>query len=170
MEGDRIWDMMSPEAHQYFKGNIHFLGHGALGYELMFVFAGLAIWRLLTAMFSFMQESRGLYLLTAAIAVGFLFYQGHTGGELVYRYGVGTGPMASGATPAPTPAPEEAAPLPTVYVPPETPAPAIPTAAASPGFAPPPAATSGSLMPPVASGSPAAGAAPAARSTAEANL
>ncbi len=170
METDRIWDMMSPQAQQYFKGNIHFLGHGALGYELMIVFAVLALWRLLTAMLSFMQESRSLYLLAAVIALGFLIYQGHTGGELVYRYGVGTGPMASGATPAPTPAPEEAAPLPTVYVPPETPAPAIPTAAASPGFAPPPAATSGSLMPPVASGSPAAGAAPAARSTAEANL
>jgi uncharacterized membrane protein len=170
MEADRIWDMMSPEAHQYFKGNIHFLGHGALGYELMIAFGVLAIWRLLIAMFGFMQESRGLYLLAAAIAVGFLFYQGHTGGELVYRYGVGTGPMASGATPAPTPAPQEAAPLPTVYVPPETPAPAIPTAAASPGPATPPASTSGSLMPPAASASPSSGKAPAARSTAEANL
>jgi len=167
MEADRIWDMMSPEAHQYFKGSVHFLGHGALGYELMIVFAALAVWRLLTALFSFMQETRGLYLLAAAIAVGFLVYQAHTGGELVYRYGVGTGQMASGA-PAPTPAPElPATPIPTVYVPPPTPAPAMPTAVATP--APP----GGSTMAPETAASPAAGASgatPAARSSAEANL
>ncbi len=165
MEADRIRDMvMSPEAKQYFKGSVHFLGHGELGYYLMLVFAGLALWRLLTAMFSFMAGTRDFYLLVALISVGFLFYQGHTGGELVYRYGVGTGPMASGATPAPTPAPQEATPIPTVYVPPATPAPAIPTAAAS--TAPP----AGSPTAPATAASPAAGASPAARSTAEANL
>ena len=149
IETDRIWDMMSPEARQYFKGSVHFLGHGALGYELMFVFAALAIWRLLTAILGFMQETRGLYLLAAMIALGFVFYQGHTGGQLVYHYGVGTGSMASGAMPAPTPAPQEATPIPSVYVPPATPAPAIPSAAASP------ASSAGSLMPPAASASPA---------------
>ena len=164
MEADRVWKMMSPEAQQYFKGSVHFLGHGALGYELMFVFAALAIWRLLTAMLSFMARTRDFYLLVALISVGFLFYQGHTGGQLVYRYGVGTGPMAAGAPPLPTPAPAAATPIPTVFVPPPTPEAAMPTPVAAP--APP----GGSLASPSAGASPAAGAAPAARSTAEANL
>jgi len=164
LEADRVWDMMSPQAQQYFKGSVHFLGHGALGYYLMYVFAALALWRLLTALFGFMQGSRGLYLLVAVISVGFLFYQAHTGGQLVYRYGVGTGPMAAGATPLPTPAPQAATPIPTVFVPPPTPEAAIPTPVATP--APP----GGSPASPSAGASPAAGAAPAARSTSEANL
>ncbi len=61
---------MSPQANQYFKGSVSFLGHGALGYELMIVFAALAVWRLLTALFSFMQETRGLYLLAAVYRGG----------------------------------------------------------------------------------------------------
>ncbi len=159
MEADRLWDMMSPEAQQYFKGSVHFLGHGALGLYLMYVFAGLAFWRLLTALFSFMQGSRGLYMLVAVISVGFLFYQAHTGGQLVYRYGVGTGPMAAGApSPLPTSEPELATPIPTVFVPPPTPESAMPTPAAAPA---PPAGS------PV---SPSADASPAARSTAEATL
>jgi len=170
MEADRIWEMMSPQAQQYFKGNIHFLGHGALGYYLMCVFAALATWRLLTALFRFMAGTRDFYLLVALIGVGFLVYQAHTGGELVYRYGVGTGPMASGATPAPTPAPVQATPMPTVYMPPATPAPAIPTAAASPA---PPAGSRtapATAASPASGASPAWGATPAARTTSEANL
>ncbi|MFZ0887158.1 MAG: DUF2231 domain-containing protein, partial [Candidatus Binataceae bacterium] len=92
MEADRVWKMMSAPAHDYFRGKDvrlfdGLLGHGALGYYLMFVFGVLAIWRILIAMFNFMAGSHGLYLLLAVIALILLLYQGHTGGELVYMYG-----------------------------------------------------------------------------------
>jgi len=155
MEAERVWKMMSAPAHDYFKGtDVRLfdgqLGHGALGYHLMLVFGVLAIWRILIAIFNFMAGSRGLYTLLAVIALILLLYQGHTGGELVYMYGVGTGPMAVGATPAPpqaaesataTPAappapsvaPASATPLPTVFVPPATPYPsAVPSETAKP--------------------------------------
>jgi uncharacterized membrane protein len=176
MEGDRIWEQMSPQAQAYFKsGGLHvrFLGHGALGYELMIVFGALAVWRIMAALLSFMEGTRGLYLLVAVISLGFLTYQGHTGGVLVYNYGVGTGAMAAGATPQPTPAPElPPAELPPVYVPPPTPAPGasapveMPTPANSPsagGTVEVPSAASPAK--PAAGASPAAGATPAIGAT-----
>lgn len=163
MESDRVWNMMSPDAKKYFKGaGVDFLGHGALGYYLMFVFGGLALWRILIALFNFMAGSRPLYLILAVTAMALLLYQGHTGGELVYSFGVGTGPMAAGMAPAAVPTPGAAAtavsaasatPVPTVFVPtpeatstpaalgsagptpsaaPATPAAARPTASAKP--------------------------------------
>jgi uncharacterized membrane protein len=180
METDRIWEQMSPQAQAYFKsGALHlrYLGHGALGYELMFVFGALAVWRIMTALLSFMEGTRGLYLLVAVISLGFLTYQGHTGGELVYYYGVGTGAMAAGATPQPTPAPElPSTELPPVYVPPDTSVPgAAASAEATPVANPPPTAPSsggtsevpsaGPSAKPDAGASPAAGATPAIGAT-----
>jgi uncharacterized membrane protein len=137
IEADRVWKMMSPAAKNYFKGSsAAFLGHGALGYYLMFVFAVLAIWRLLTALFDFMARSRPVYIAAALFALALLLYQGHTGGQLVYEYGVGTGWMAPGASPTAGPtATTVPTPVPTVYVPPPTPASSpiasAPTAAAA---------------------------------------
>ena len=153
MEADRIWKMMSQDAQGYFKGSVGFLGHGKLGYYLMFVFGALAIWRILQSMLGFMAGTRGFYLLVAVISLGFLLYQGHTGGELVYVYGVGTGPMAAGASPAATSTPEvQPTPIPMVFVPTPAPSP-LSSAAAS-------AAATGVVTP-----SPAAGATPIARTT-----
>jgi uncharacterized membrane protein len=124
MEADRVWKMLSPPAKDYFKGRPAFLGHGNLGYYLMFIFAALAIWRLLTALFSFMAGTRPVYIVTSVIALVLLLYQGHTGGELVYDYGVGTGWMAPGASPTAGPtATAVPTPIPTVYVSAPTPAP-----------------------------------------------
>ena len=123
IEVDRVWEMMSQPAKNYFKGGgVALLGHGALGYYLMIAFAVLTVWRILIALFNFMAGSRSLYLLLAFIALVVLLYQGHTGGELVYSYGIGTGGMAPGATPAaaPTPAASPTA-IPTVFVPQPTP-------------------------------------------------
>jgi uncharacterized membrane protein len=127
MEADRVWKMMPPAAQDYFKGGSAsflrpLLGHGTLGYALMFIFAALAIWRLLTALFNFMAGTRPVYIVAALIALILLLYQGHTGGQLVYDYGVGTGWMAPGASPTAGPAPTAMpTPVPTVYVPPPTP-------------------------------------------------
>ncbi len=60
MEADRIWDMMAAPAKDYFKGGSRaFLGHGQLGYYLMFVFAVLALWRILQALLGFVARTRG---------------------------------------------------------------------------------------------------------------
>jgi uncharacterized membrane protein len=148
MEADRVWDMMSPAAQQYFKGSPHFLGHGALGYYLTIVFAGLAVWRILTA-FNFMAGTRGLYLLVAFVSLGFLFYQGHTGGELVYLYGVGTGAMAANALPTAQPTAQvPATPIPTVYVP-------EPVATPAPIVTPAPAPSAAATIAPAAPAAPA---------------
>jgi uncharacterized membrane protein len=141
-EADRIWDMLSPAAKDYFErpGTItHHFGHGALGHYLTYVFAALAIWRLAIETMGFMNGTRSLYLIVAVIGAALLIYQGRTGGALVYTYGVGTGPMAPGATPATTgPTPQMTAnalsPTPAaVASPPATPPPApIATRTASP--------------------------------------
>lgn len=104
-ETDRVWDMLSPAAKEFFnpKGSItKYFGHGALGYELMIVFGVLALWRIVIAVFSFMEATHSIYLVFALLALVFLIYQAKTGGELVYRYQVGTGlqepgPVGTGA-------------------------------------------------------------------------
>lgn len=143
LEGERIWDLVNGHAKDVLKL------HAELGRYLMYTFAILALWRVLIQAFGFMQRTNGIYLLLAIIAVGVLLYQGKLGGELVYTYGVGTGPMAAGAvkamaaeTPAgaPSAAPAVPTPIPTVFVPTaaatatatETP----PTATAQPTAAP----------------------------------
>lgn len=138
-EADRIWDAMSQPAKDFFahKGTVtHFFGHGMLGMELMYFFGVLALWRIGIEAFNFMAGTRSIYLGLAVIATALLIYQAKTGGELVYHYGVGTGPMAVGATPLPSASPT-AAPIP----PPSisrapTPAAALPTPAPTPTPAP----------------------------------
>lgn len=131
--------------------------HAQLGQILMFVFAALAVWRILIQAFSFMTRTRQIYLALALIAVGVLLYQGKLGGELVFDYGAGTRLLAAGAAPASPAATQTApaveaspSPIPTVYVPTATPTPAA--AGASPGAT---ATTEPSAKPnPSAGGSP----------------
>jgi uncharacterized membrane protein len=54
----------------------------------------LSAWRLLLDLSSKLKSTQPIYLLFAIVALCGLLYQGKTGGELVYDYGVGT---ASGA-------------------------------------------------------------------------
>jgi uncharacterized membrane protein len=98
-ETDRVWDLLSPATKAFFdpKGAItKYFGHGALGYELMIAFGVLAFWRILIGAFSFMENTHSVYLLAGLIALVLLFYQAKTGGELVYKYQVGTGSMEPG--------------------------------------------------------------------------
>lgn len=100
VEADRVWKMLLPAAKQYFspKGIIaHQFGHGALGTYLTYAFAVMALWRLAIQWLGFMARTRATYLSVAMAALGLVLYQGHTGGTLVYTYGVGTGAMAPGA-------------------------------------------------------------------------
>jgi hypothetical protein len=117
----------------------------------MIAFAVLALWRILIELLAFMQGTRQIYLALAVVAVGVLLYQGSLGGELVYTFGVGTGPMAAGAvralaeeTPAAAQSGAPASPtaIPTVYVPT-----AVPTAAATEAPASPTAEPTSSEKP-----------------------
>lgn len=142
VEADRVWKMLSPAAKDYFspEGMIaHQFGHGALGTYLMYVFTALALWRLAIKGLGFMARTRATYLTIAVVVLGFLLYQGHTGGTLVYTYGVGTGAMAPGAAPAPA-APESAEPLPAASAKPAQSA--EPAETAAPAQTPAPAETS----------------------------
>lgn len=136
-EADRIWDAMSQPAKDFFahKGTVtHFFGHGMLGMELMYFFGVLALWRIGLAMFGFIAGTRSIYLGLAVTATALLIYQCKTGGELVYQYGVGTGPMAVGATPLPSALPTAAPiPVPSISL---APTPALSTSAPAPTPAP----------------------------------
>jgi uncharacterized membrane protein len=147
LEGDRVWDMVGGKAKDVLKL------HAQYGYYLMYVFAALALWRILIQAFAFMERTRQIYLAFAVLAVAVLIYQGSLGGELVYTYGVGTGAMAAGAqkaVAAETPQAAESTAtsvptsIPTVYVPA-----AEPTASAVPSAtgARPPASASPTTAP-----------------------
>ena len=146
LEADRIGQQVVGPA------KIVLANHAWWGFFLMCAFGVLALWRILIQAFTFMDATRQIYLALAVVAVGFLLYQGRLGGELVYTYGVGTGPMAAAPLKSPAPAyaqpAESASPsaptsIPTVYVPP-------PTSSETPSSAPTPqssAAPSGSSSP-----------------------
>jgi uncharacterized membrane protein len=132
LEGDRVWNLVTdPKIHNVLRL------HAQLGYYLMIAFGVLALWRILVEFVGFMRATRQIYLLVAVVAVAALFYQGSLGGELVYRYGVGTEAMAASNSAAAAAHPEAEAstapaapsPIPTVYVP-TAEATAAPTAAA----------------------------------------
>jgi uncharacterized membrane protein len=92
-EANRLWDTMSPAAQAILfsdDGSKKFLSHAILGTYLMYTFLILAVWRVLSEVFSVLKRTRVLYLLVAAFALAALLYQGKTGGELVYDQGVGT--------------------------------------------------------------------------------
>ncbi|HUY26776.1 MAG TPA: DUF2231 domain-containing protein [Candidatus Binataceae bacterium] len=133
-----VFKAIPPEA----KALMH--RHAQLGNILMYVFAALAIWRILIQALNFMARTRTIYLIVAVIAVGVISYQGHLGAELVYDYGVGTAPLHVIATPTPALSTGlmNPASIPTVTVPP--PASAASSAASSipsPAQSPPPPAT-----------------------------
>jgi uncharacterized membrane protein len=132
-EAERLWD------HVTGPGKSVLERHALLGSWLPWALGVLALWRLGIQSIGFIGGSRPLYLLVAVLAVAMIVYQGYLGGQLVYTYGVGTGPEAAGALPvtaspaaSPSAAATEAAPIPTVYVPP---------AAATPGAMATPAAS-----------------------------
>jgi uncharacterized membrane protein len=92
-EADRLWDTMSPVAQQILassSGNHGYLSHAVLGQYLMYAFLTLAAWRVMLELSSRIERTRVYFLVVALVAAGALFYQGKTGGELVYEHGVGT--------------------------------------------------------------------------------
>jgi uncharacterized membrane protein len=98
VEADRLWDTMSPGAQRILAstdGAGRYLSHAALGYYLMYAFLILAAWRVMIELSPGLVRTRIAFVLAGVVAVGGLLYQGKTGGELVYEYGVGT---SSGAT------------------------------------------------------------------------
>ena len=141
-----VWDRLSE------PGKALLLLHGWWGHWLPYVFAALALWRILLQFVAFVARSRPIYLIVAIIAAGLILYQGSLGGHLVYDYGVGTVLMQTAApiaSPSVVPAapPVSASPMATVFV-------ATPTPAASPTPAPaasPASATSGPTESPAAS-------------------
>lgn len=91
-EAERLWDTMSPDAQQLLwsdTGSGRFLSHAILGTYLMYGFVVLAFWRVVQEFSRLVGRTRILYLVAALAAMGALFYQGKTGGELVYDHGVG---------------------------------------------------------------------------------
>ncbi|HVA79743.1 MAG TPA: DUF2231 domain-containing protein [Candidatus Binataceae bacterium] len=132
-----VFKAIPPEA----KALMH--RHARLGYILIYVFAALAIWRILIQALNLMARTRTIYLIVAVIAVGVICYQGHLGGTLVYDYGVGTAPLHVTATPTPAVSTGlmNPASIPTVTVPP-------PAAATSPAAASIPSPVQSPAQPP----------------------
>jgi uncharacterized membrane protein len=92
IEAERLWDTMSPAAQQILAptdGTGRYLSHAALGQYLMSGFLIFAVWRVLIEFSQRLARWRIAFLIVATVAVGALLYQGKTGGELVYEYGVG---------------------------------------------------------------------------------
>jgi uncharacterized membrane protein len=99
-DADRLWDAMPPAAQALLftdQGAARLLAHATLGRYLMYAFLALAAWRTLLEWMPRARRSRPAYLFVALIAISALLYQGKTGGELVYDYGVGT-PATAGAS------------------------------------------------------------------------
>ena len=144
LEADRIWKALGPDAKSI-------LGrHARIGEYMAITFGILALWRIFIAAFGFMEGSRPLYLIVAALSCVVLGYGAHLGGDLVYNYGAGTALMAAQANPTPWPSPSAfVAPggvLPTVTVPTPT-----PTSSAPPSTAPTPAGAASPAASPAAS-------------------
>jgi uncharacterized membrane protein len=99
----RVWETMSPPARGILLSTVgtgQFLSHAVLGTYLMYAFTALAVWRVLLEASTALKRSRIAYLLIGLLAVGALLYQGKTGGELVYDYGVGTSHTQNSMRPA----------------------------------------------------------------------
>jgi uncharacterized membrane protein len=131
-EAHKVWQATTGEAKTILSR------HAELGDTLAWVFAALALWRLLIESLGFVAGSRPIYLIVAIIAVCVLGYQGYIGGEMVYDYGVGTALYSNSPTPSPQPTTAATpTPIPTVYVPTAAPTPsATPTASESSSPAP----------------------------------
>jgi uncharacterized membrane protein len=91
-QAERLWDTISPAAQGILysdTASAAYLSHAVLGSYLMYIFVPLAVWRVLFEMWPTIRRIRLVYLVIAMLALGALLYQGKTGGELVYEYGVG---------------------------------------------------------------------------------
>jgi uncharacterized membrane protein len=91
-EADRLWDTMAPAAQQILSssnGAAAYLSHAVLGQYLMYAFLILAAWRVTLELSTRLERTRIAFLIAGIVATGALLYQGKTGGELVYDYGVG---------------------------------------------------------------------------------
>jgi uncharacterized membrane protein len=98
-EADRLWNSMSVGGQQILTfpdGVESYRSHAVLGQYLMCAFLILAAWRLLIEFSTRLRRLRLAFLVVAAVALGALLYQGKTGGELVYEYGVGLAHAGSG--------------------------------------------------------------------------
>jgi uncharacterized membrane protein len=143
-EAERVWDSLSE------PGKALLRRHGWWGHWLPYIFAALALWRILLQFVGFVARTRPIYLIVAIIGVGLILYQGSLGGDLVYDYGTGTA-LLQAATPIaspsvmPAPPPMSASPIPTVFVPTPTPiaAPTPAAAAPTPTSTPPSTTSSG---------------------------
>jgi len=96
-EANRVWDTMNPAAQALLYSDTSLLAHATLGRYLMWTFLVLAAWRIAQELVPIFSRARIAYLCTALIATGALLYQGKTGGELVYDYGVGIAAKAPSA-------------------------------------------------------------------------
>jgi uncharacterized membrane protein len=140
-EADRVWDSLSE------PGKALLRRHGWWGHWLPYVFAVVALWRILLQFVGFAARTRPIYVIVAIIIAGLVLYQGFLGGNLVYDYGTGTA-LLQAATPiaspsvVPAPPPMSASPIPTVFVPTPTPISATTPAAAAPTGTPTPMASS----------------------------
>jgi uncharacterized membrane protein len=97
-EAERIWDSLSPAAQTILfsdSGSARILSHAVLGSYLMYTFIVLAGWRLLIEIWTRLRTTQSVYLAFALLSLWALFYQGTTGGELVYDHGAGTRPAAA---------------------------------------------------------------------------
>jgi len=140
-DADRAWNAIKAAGGPTLAT---FKRHALIGGILPWVIAGLAVWRIAVQALSFAARSRPLYLVIAIGAGAAILYQGYLGGELVYRYGVGTAlfDKAETAPPQAPALPAIATPMATVYVPPPTPAPTpSPTTTVAPTAIPPAAST-----------------------------
>jgi uncharacterized membrane protein len=102
-DANRLWDSMPPAAQTLLfsaTGAARMLAHATLGRYLMYSFIALAAWRIALELAPITRRSAPAYLLVAIAAAGALLYQGRTGGQLVYDYGVGTRTKAA-QTPSP---------------------------------------------------------------------
>ena len=97
-EAERIWDSLSPAAQTILfsdSGSARVLSHAVLGSYLMYAFILLAGGRLSIDIWPRLQAAQFVYLAAALVSLLALFYQGTTGGELVYDHGAGTRPAAA---------------------------------------------------------------------------
>lgn len=102
-DANRLWDTIPPAAQSLLftdSGWAQLLAHATLGRYLMWTFLALASWRIALEVLPILGRVRGLYLFAAVLATALLLYQGKTGGELVYDFGVGVAartPASAGA-------------------------------------------------------------------------
>lgn len=105
LEAQRLGDAVTGPAKEVLRN------HALFGEYLMYAFVLLALWRIGLQAFNFLAGSRTTFLILALTAIGFLFWETHLGGDLLYTYGVGTQLMAAAMGPTATPSETPGLPL-----------------------------------------------------------